>query len=146
MSKNIDELIRLVTEAGGQVTYFGKPVTADELRDKVIDSITRRLSKILTHRCEKHNDGNRCTVCQLPIGIPCAPEPARDTPETAIEVRAAELAAEIETFDQLADWYLADGFDEERRGFSIAETNMQDHTAQWQAGYLARCIATTEDE
>lgn len=63
-----------------------------------------------------------------------------------VEVRAAEIAADLDDADRLCDWTLSNesfvsltAFDE-RRGWSIAETNMQEHTEAWHAGYLARCI------
>ncbi len=45
------------------------------------------------HDCRKFNDANRCTRCQLPIGVPCEPEPA--TPPPADEMRLAAGLADI---------------------------------------------------
>lgn len=70
-----------------------------------------------------------------------------DDPRVAVEMRAAEIAAVLDDADALCDWTLSNetfvSFTtfEERRGWSIAESNMQTHSDAWQSGYLARCIA-----
>lgn len=76
----------------------------------------------------------RCDVCDRLL--PCGP--ANDTPRVLVEIRAAELAAAwqpIGGFRGLAD------SDEIRRGWSMAETNLEEHTTDWHVGYLAREIA-----
>jgi hypothetical protein len=59
-----------------------------------------------------------------------------------IEMRAAEIAQEV---SEMTEWWLYVGInstDEENRGYSCAESNMGEHNAEWQAGYLARAITT----
>lgn len=41
----------------------------------------------------RFGDGTaRCGVCDLPIGVPCAPEPANDTPPVNLEIATVEFA------------------------------------------------------
>lgn len=79
-----------------------------------------------------------CTDCDTLIAI----GPARDTPETAVEVRAAEIA-EDGSRGQCSDdceWH-----DCERCGWMNWNDNRPElrddtYTDAWWAGYLARCI------
>lgn len=74
--------------------------------------------------------------------------PSNDQPaEVQAEIRAAELACGPSP----VEWprghrYTAHWFDDEIRGFSLAETSIQHHTDEYQAGYLARCIAEHKEK
>lgn len=92
----------------------------------------------------------RCLDCHAYLSLGDSDEHASVAVE--MEIRAAEIAADLDEADRLCDWTMSnDAFIgltafEERRGWSIAESNMQHHSNAWLAGYLARCIATHEDE
>lgn len=66
----------------------------------------------------------------------------------AVEMRAAELVQRWNaSTNGDAKFVFSDIDDEERRGWSMAETNMREHTDAWHAGCLARVIVThTEGE
>jgi hypothetical protein len=90
----------------------------------------------------------RCIDCGAWLSLGHSDEHASEAVE--IEIRAAELAADLDEADRLCDWTMANesfvgltAF-EERRGWSMAESNMQNHSNAWQSGYLARVIATHE--
>jgi hypothetical protein len=90
-------------------------------------------------------DASVCATCGAWLSL----GPSNDSSEAVrIEIRAAELARHLADADALCDWTFGDaalGSDEERRGWSIAESNMQHHSNQWLAGHLARVIATHAD-
>lgn len=100
------------------------------------------------------SDSRIGTATVSPLGWRCAScgeykalGPARDGGEhaaqVAIEVRAAEIAEQWHDADPAVAFDFVRRLDnEESRGWSIAETNMQNHTDRWHAGYLARCITT----
>ncbi len=90
-----------------------------------------------------HATHNVCPWCGTWLSL----GPANDEPAAVkLEIRAAELAVVLATLDGILDWQFAPNeWDDERRGWSMAETNMQQHTDAWQSGYLARCIATHDD-
>lgn len=68
--------------------------------------------------------------------------PARDTPDTAIEVRAAEIAwADV----QLTD-YVYDGWQAHRFGTDYFTGDPPSMRGRWDTGYLARAIATHDEE
>lgn len=87
------------------------------------------------------NGGEPCVFCDLPIGIPCDPTPANDTPDALVELRAAELSHDepgafglIEShgwFDYETDY--GPGIDYSEKTF-----------ARWSAGWLGRCISQHE--
>jgi hypothetical protein len=83
-----------------------------------------------------------CCECRgyVPLG------PATDTPETAIEVRAAEIAADASV--RLPKCSLDQPFEErcERCGWEGLLMRAAEPTANWHAGYLARCIAEHAEE
>lgn len=88
-----------------------------------------------------------CLYCGIQVGRAISPQPANDTPDVLVEIRATEIANELAEVDRLCDWTFGTvRDDEERRGWSLAETNMRHHTDRWHAGYLARCIATHDTE
>lgn len=83
----------------------------------------------------------RCWNCRevLPLG------PANDSGPHAASVACEVRAAELATGAHMDEWYgthwlVGDWTDDEARGWSLAETNMQNHTDRWHAGYLARAI------
>lgn len=86
-----------------------------------------------------------CDVCGEWLSLGEANDGGEHAASVALEKRAVELAQLLADADALCDWTFgcaAFGSDEERRGWSIAESNMQHHSNEWQAGYLARVIAT----
>lgn len=88
----------------------------------------------------------RCLDCGAWLSLGPANDSGEHAAQVAAEVRAAELAARWrDPTDGDARFVFGDLDDEEIRGWSIAETNMQDHTDRWHAGYLARAIATHEE-
>ena len=87
----------------------------------------------------------RCLDCGAWLSL----GPSNDAPaQVQVEIRAASLAASLTRLGAILAWqFNPHEWDEERRGWSMAETNMQQHTNAWHAGYLARVIAThTEGE
>jgi hypothetical protein len=101
----------------------------------------------------------RCQACdaQLSLG------PATDTPAVLIEVRAAELAALLEPFNPRREHVHTmassgvrgsrslDVFALERAGWwvhqmDLVTADVVTHRPEALAGYLARCIATHEEE
>ena len=66
----------------------------------------------------------------LPLG------PARDTEQTAIEVRAAEIAASREPDDTITATIV--------EGFGYDRVDVKNPDEDWHAGYLARRIVETE--
>lgn len=90
-----------------------------------------------------------CKLCRawLPLG------PSNDDDERVrVEMRAAEISALLSNDAALYDWTLSNeefvsftAF-EERRGWSVAESSMRNHSNAWLAGYLARCIWTHCDD
>ena len=84
-----------------------------------------------------------CADCDqlLPLG------PSNDSDERVrLEIRAAEIAVEVEEMTEL--WlYVGDNVsDDESRGYCRAESNAAEHSAEWHAGELARCIATHDED
>jgi len=76
-----------------------------------------------------------CLFCRLPLGLPCDPTPANDTPDALVELRAAELsdgAASHATPMESFGWFDF-GLDRDPKGTA-------DLRDQWSAGWLGRAI------
>lgn len=90
-----------------------------------------------------------CLHCGIQVGRPCEPAPANDADERVqVEIRAAEIAADEHEMSRM----MTGPIDGEVNGFILAcqvERGFREEAApvdaHWQAGYLARCIATHED-
>jgi hypothetical protein len=87
--------------------------------------------------CSTIADAIQCRSCRhwIPLG-PAADEDQR----VKVEIRAAEIAANVA---ELTEWYLYVGInttDAENRGYACAESSLKPHNDEWHAGYLARCI------
>lgn len=83
----------------------------------------------------------RCGICGLPIGVPCEPQPANDTPDALVELRAAELAdvaASNATAMESWGWF---GWSRDSAPVYFGGT-----TDQWSAGWLGRCINEHDKE
>jgi len=80
-------------------------------------------------------DTTACGICKLPIGVPCEPIPAADTPHALVELRAAELALSTKGITIA-----------EHDGFLDYEHDLDPPPADyawnkpWQTGWLAREI------
>lgn len=88
-------------------------------------------------------DRAHCGDCGHQMALAPATDTGPHAASVAVEVRAAEIANRWLT--QPPD-FAPTGLDDEARGWSLAETNMQNHTDAWHAGYLARVIATHTEE
>ena len=94
--------------------------------------------------CDEHSDtidARKCAHCGhwLSLG------PANITPEVDVEIRAAEIAAEV---DEMTEWWLWVGKNstlDENCGWRVGDNGMLVATRGYLAGYLARCIATHEE-
>lgn len=71
----------------------------------------------------------QCLSCMRPLPL----GQATDTPEVAIEVRAAEIAASREPDDTITCFIV--------EGFGYDRVDVKNPDADWHAGYLARCIS-----
>jgi len=84
--------------------------------------------------------GEPCLFCDLPLGLPCDPTPAADTPHALAELRAAELALSTKGITIA-----------EHDGFLDYEHDLDPPPADyawnkpWQTGWLARCISQHEE-
>lgn len=92
------------------------------------------------------NFGRLICDCGAWLSLGPAQDGGPHAAQVAVEVRTAELeqwwhdADPAEAFD-----FVRRLSDDEARGWCIGETNMQNHTDAWHAGYLARYIATHPD-
>lgn len=83
----------------------------------------------------------RCVTCGYYLSL----GPANDTPEVLVEIRAAEIAADLADNKCHATFLERCGFNETNPPLRGGGTVALDTTGT-RAGYLARCIATHKDD
>lgn len=84
--------------------------------------------------------GEPCLLCDLPLGLPCDPTPANDTPDALVELRAAELSCSTKGITMAEH----DGFGDYDDDLDPPPNDWA-WSKPWQAGWLARAIVSHEE-